>query len=95
MLMYNLIEYSNNYSKTSGSFWKYYRDGSDDTLTQSESLKSKVKITGETHIDGNMKGVERVIKISTGAGKFAITDTKSYVPVVTLLLRIIKNCFNN
>ena len=24
--MYNLIEYSNNHSKTSGSLWKYYRD---------------------------------------------------------------------
>ena len=26
MPMDNLIEYSNNYSKTSGSLWKYYRD---------------------------------------------------------------------
>ena len=26
MLMYNLIEYSDNYSKTSGSLWHYYRD---------------------------------------------------------------------
>ena len=26
ILMYNLIEYSDNYSKTSGSVWKYYRD---------------------------------------------------------------------
>ena len=24
--MYNLIEYSYNYSKTSGSLWQYYRD---------------------------------------------------------------------
>ena len=24
--MYNLIEYSDNYSKTSGSLWNYYRD---------------------------------------------------------------------
>ena len=28
MSMYNLIEYSENYSKTSGSLWQYYRDGS-------------------------------------------------------------------
>ena len=27
MPMYNLIEYSNAYSKTSGSLWQYYRDG--------------------------------------------------------------------
>ena len=26
MLMYNLIEYSENYSKTSGSLWQYCRD---------------------------------------------------------------------
>ena len=26
MPMYNLIEYSDNYSKTSGSLWKYYKD---------------------------------------------------------------------
>ena len=26
MLMYNLIEYSDSYSKTSGSPWQYYRD---------------------------------------------------------------------
>ena len=25
--MYNLIEYCNNYSKTSGSLWQYCRDG--------------------------------------------------------------------
>ena len=25
MPMYNLIEYSRNYSKTSGRLWKYYR----------------------------------------------------------------------
>ena len=26
MAMYNLIEYSDNYSKTSGSLWQYYKD---------------------------------------------------------------------
>ena len=26
MPMYNLIEYSDNYSKTSGRLWQYYRD---------------------------------------------------------------------
>ena len=30
MPMYNLIEYSDNYSKTSGSLWQYYRDHSYD-----------------------------------------------------------------
>ena len=26
MPMYNLFEYSDNYSKTSGSLWQYYKD---------------------------------------------------------------------
>ena len=33
MPMYNLIEYSDNYSKTSGSLWQYYKDISNDNLT--------------------------------------------------------------
>ena len=26
MVMYNLLEYSKNYSKTTGNFWNYYRN---------------------------------------------------------------------
>ena len=48
MPMYNLIEYSDNYSKTSGSLWQYYKDVPNDNLTDSESFKPKVKITGKT-----------------------------------------------
>ena len=48
MPMYNLIEYSNNYSKTSGSLWQYYKDVPNNNLANSESLKFKVKITGKT-----------------------------------------------
>ena len=47
MPMYNLIEYSNNYSKTSGSLWQYYRDEANDNITESESFKYKIKITGK------------------------------------------------
>ena len=43
MPMYNLIEYSDTYSKTSGSLWQYYKDDTNDNLTDSESFKSKVK----------------------------------------------------
>ena len=117
MPMYNLIKYSDNYSKTSGSLWQYYKDEPNDNLADSESFKSKIKITGKTPDDENTKNVEIiaplkylsnfwrtlemplincevnliltwsstcVITNSTGAGKFQITDSKSYVPVVTL-----------
>ena len=42
MPIYNLIEYSDNYSKTSGSLWQYYKDDPDD-ITESESFKYKLK----------------------------------------------------
>ena len=42
--MYNLIEYSNNYSKTSGSLWQYYKVDPNRILTNSESFKFKIKI---------------------------------------------------
>ena len=53
MSMYNLTEYSDNYSKTSGNLWQYYKDEPNDDLTDSESFKSKIKITGNTPADDN------------------------------------------
>ena len=57
--MYNLIEYSKNYRKTTGSFWNYYRDDPNDfhannynanPITSSGSFKYKSSITGKTSI---------------------------------------------
>ena len=39
MPMYNLIEYIDSYSKTSGSLCQYYGDEPNDNLTDSESFK--------------------------------------------------------
>ena len=63
MPMYNLIEYSDNYSETSGSLWQYYKDDPNDNLTDSESFKSKVKITGKTADNGNTKNVEIIVPL--------------------------------
>ena len=43
MSIYNLIEYRENYSKTSRSLWQYYKDEPNDNLGDSEPFKSKVK----------------------------------------------------
>ena len=129
MPMYNLIEYSDNYAKTTGSLWQYCKDiparnDNDeiivfDVINVTDSLNFKVKITGQTGNDGR-KNVEIMVPlkylsnfwrtlempmincevnliltwssscvlIATGnqnqAARFAITDTKLYVPVVTL-----------
>ena len=54
MSMYNLIEYSKNYKKTTGSLWNYYRDQPSNPLsTDSESFKYKTSITGNTYNIGD------------------------------------------
>ena len=53
MPMYNLLEYSKNYKKTTGSLWNYYRDEPSNPLSSnSESFKYKTSITGNTY-DGD------------------------------------------
>ena len=103
--------------KHHGTLWQYYRDEQNDNLADSESFKSKIKITGKTPDDGNEKDAEIMVPLkylsnfwrtlemslinceiilmltlsstcvitnSTGVGAFVRTDTKLYVPVVTL-----------
>ena len=63
MSRYNLIKYSDNYPKRSGSLWQYCRDEPSDNLADSESLKSKIKITGKTPATGNKKDVEIMVPL--------------------------------
>ena len=53
MPMYNLIEYSDNYSDTSGSLWQFKRDevtdkNADLTIDNSQSFKYKAALVGKT-----------------------------------------------
>ena len=63
MAMYKLIEYSDNYSKTSRTLWQYYKYEPNDNLADSESFKSKVKITEKTPADRNTKIVEIIVPL--------------------------------
>ena len=63
MPMYNFIEYSDKYWKTSGSLWQYYKNDPNDNITQSELFKSKIKITEKTPADGNAKDVEIIVPL--------------------------------
>ena len=129
MPMYNLIEYSDNYAKTTGSLWQYCKDiparDANNEITEftagnnTDSFKFKTKMTVQTG-DYRTKDVEIIVPlkylsnfwrtlempliickvnliltwsstcvlISTTIPNqnaiFAITDTKLYVPVVTL-----------
>ena len=56
MPMYNFIEYSDNYSDTSGSLWKFKRDKTigniNLTSSNSSSLNCKSNLLGNTVADG-------------------------------------------
>ena len=57
MPMYNLIEYSDNYSKTSESLWQYCKDINNAIVNFTEnnltdSFPFKVGMTGQTGDDG-------------------------------------------
>ena len=56
MAMYDLIEYSNNYSKTLGNLWQYHKDVPSYTIN-SESFTLKADLTGSTPAAGNSKDV--------------------------------------
>ena len=130
MPMYNLIEYSDNYSKTSGSLWQYCKDipavnNNGDIVdfngaNATDSFNFKAKITGQTDDDGEIDNVEIMVplkylsnfwrtlemplincevnliltwsancvivstNVANQGATFTITETKLYIPVVTL-----------
>ena len=60
---YNLVEYSDNYLKTSGNLWQFYKDEPNDNIADFESFKYKVKITGKAPADRNTKNVEIIVPL--------------------------------
>ena len=74
MPMYNLLEYSKNYRKTTGSFWDYYRDepnsglgGNNNnakfSIKDSKSFDYKTSITGKLEGNNTEKEVEIVVPL--------------------------------
>ena len=72
MPMYNLIEYSDNYAKSTGSLWQYCKDkpalNANDEITHltegnlTDSFNFKLKITGQTGNSGT-KNVEIMVPL--------------------------------
>ena len=68
-----MIEYSNNYSKKSGSFWQYCKElpsvndaGSIidfNNINTTDSFKFQTKITDQTNNDGRIDGVEIMVAL--------------------------------
>ena len=94
MLMYNLLEYSKDYRKTTGSAWNYYRDKPSNPLSSNpESFKYKTSITGKTpENNDSLTNVKVVILL-----KFLSNFWKSLnIPFINyeveLILTWSKNC---
>ena len=87
--MYNLIEYSDNYSDTSGSLWQFKRDdvpadNVDLTINSSRSFKYKVAILGKTaDAVANTKEAKIVVPLkylsnSWGSSEMPLKNCKVY-----------------
>ena len=73
MPMYNLIEYSDDYSKTSGSLWQYCKEipavNNDGDIVDfnganaTDSFNFKTKITGQTDNNGRIDNVEIMVPL--------------------------------
>ena len=90
--MYNVIEYSDNYSKTWGSLYQYYKDELNDNIAGSESFKSKVKMTGKTPNDGNTKDVEIIVPLKYLSNFWRTLEMALINCEVNLLLSWSKDC---
>ena len=71
MPMYNLIEYSDNYSKTSGSLWQYCKDIPAVNINiaivnfngDTHSFNFKARITDQTNYDREINVVEIMVPL--------------------------------
>ena len=68
MPMYNLTEYSNNYSDTSGSLWDFKRDEIDNNAdvtndNNAPSFKYKANLIGNTEANGTKNGVKIAVPL--------------------------------
>ena len=71
--MYNLLEYNDNYSKSSGSIWRHSKDiwarnnAWDNVIfngaNATDSFSFKPKITGKTNNDGGKENVEIMVAL--------------------------------
>ena len=102
MPMYNLIEYSDNYSKTSGSLWQYCKDipavnNNGDIVdfngaNVTDSFNFKAKITGQTDDDGEINNVEIMVPLKYLNNFWRTTEMPLINFEVNIILTWSKNC---
>ena len=99
MPMYNLIEYSDNYSDTSGSLWQFKRDeiikNINLTTNNSSSFKYKSNLIGNTDADWDNRkkeGVKIAVPLKYLSNFLRSLEIPSINCKVELSLRWYENC---
>ena len=103
MLMYNLLEYSKNYRKTTGSLWNYYRDKPSSTIgannithsilnSESFDYKAKFMENGVTHDNLTKNDVIVVVPLKHLSYFWRHLDIPLINCEAELILTWFKNC---
>ena len=97
MPMYNLIEYSDNYSDTSGSLWGFKRDGIDNNANvaydnNALSFKYKAELIANTEADGTKRRIKITVPLKYLSNFWRSLEMPLINCKVELSLRWIKNC---
>ena len=92
--MYNLLEYSKNYGKTTGSLWNYYRgEPSDPVSSNSESFKYNTSIVGKAPEDNDsLTNAKVVISLKHLSNFWRALNIPLVNCEVELILTWSKNC---
>ena len=72
--------------------WQYYRDESNDNLANSESFKSKIKITRKTPDNGNEKYVEIMVPLKYLSNFWRTLEMPLIICEVNLMLTWPSTC---
>ena len=96
--MYNLIEYSDNYSNTSGSLWNFTRDetvnnGDVTNNNNAPSFKYKANFIGDTENNGRKNGVKIAVSLKYLRNFWRSLEMPLINCKVELSLKWIERCF--
>ena len=101
MSMYNLTEYSDTYSKTSGSFWQYCKEilavnnagniADFDGTNATDSFNFKTKITSQTNNDGTIN-IEIMVPLKHLSNLWRTLEMPLINCEVKLILTWSENC---
>ena len=102
MPMYNLIEYSDDFFKTSGSLWQYCKDiqavNDDGNIVDfnganaTDSFNFKIKMTDQTDDDGEIANIEITIPLKYLSNFWITLEMPLFNYEVNLILTLSENC---